>query len=77
MVTSNIAFNSNLFFSGATILECMRLSSPVAIGLPSCTNRDIQLDRYTIPKGEYNYFMSNLLAKLDLKGISNFTLDQN
>lgn len=41
----------HLNYTRATILECLRLSSPIAIGLPSVTSRDMQCGGYNIPKG--------------------------
>ncbi|XP_060552394.1 cytochrome P450 2U1-like [Ruditapes philippinarum] len=40
-----------LNYTRAAILECLRLSSPIAIGLPNVASRDLQIDGYTIPKG--------------------------
>ncbi|XP_053374686.1 steroid 17-alpha-hydroxylase/17,20 lyase-like [Mercenaria mercenaria] len=40
-----------LNYTRAAILECLRLSSPIAIGLPNTTNRDLLIGGYNIPKG--------------------------
>lgn len=40
-----------LNYTRAAILECLRLSSPIALGLPRCTNRDMTFAGYNIPKG--------------------------
>ena len=44
--------------TGATILEALRLASPVALGLPSELTVDITIDNYILPKGNTISFVA-------------------
>ena len=54
--------------TGATILEALRLASPVALGLPSELTVDITIDNYILPKGNTISFVA-FCCLLFLKGI--------
>ncbi|XP_052268114.1 cytochrome P450 2C31-like isoform X2 [Dreissena polymorpha] len=40
-----------LHYTRATILECLRLVTPIAVGLPRQATRDIEIGGYRIPRG--------------------------
>lgn len=40
-----------LNYTRAAILECLRLSSPIALGIPRTANKDLMLGGYNIPQG--------------------------